>query len=164
MAFLAGETVTAGELGLATTRVVARGRRASNSTATATEVGVLRIDDVVLTSGHLYAVEVCNIILSSTVTTDTAVVNIRYTTDGSTPSTASTNMGFLRGPVGNPNASHGLIRFYPASSADTLSLLLTVGRAAGTGNVSITANGTVNPLDMILWDLGDDPGDTGVDI
>jgi hypothetical protein len=164
MGFDAGDIPSAEDWALATRRAIARGRRTSNSSGTTTEVGVIRLDDVQLKADRLYAIEVCNIILASTVTTDTVAVNVRCTTDGSTPTTASTNLGFVRADADSPGTSLSLTRFYPAAADDLLSILVTVARAAGTGSVSITANGTVNPLDVVIWDLGDDPGDTGVDI
>lgn len=167
MAFTSFQRVTASALNLASLRVIARGRRTSNSTGTTTEVGVLRIDDIAIASGRLYRVYTNEIGVDSTVATDVIRLNLRYTTDGSTPSTSSTlltlSQGYQANAAQGEYTSVGAV--YVPGSAETLSVLLTVSRAAGTGTVIATAGtGAPGPCDLYIEDLGVDPGDVGVDI
>lgn len=165
MPIQSGSRALASDVVTATRKLVARGRRESNSTATTTEVGVLRIDDVPITGGRAYFVQTSSLVLHSTVPADRVRASIRYTTDGSTPSTSSTLMGIVQEQVdatANPPAQPALVGYFP-SSDETLSLLLTVSRQAGTGSVDILGSSTF-PIEVFLIDMGVDPGDTGVDI
>lgn len=167
MSFLAGQTLTAAALNLATKKILARGRRTTASTGTTTEVGVIRLDDIPIVGGRLYEIS------SSTVTPDTGTngdmtnVRIRYTTDGSTPSTSSTVLPGAIGQVRLDDASNGealvVKTFYAPASDETLSLLLTVGRSSGSGTITLFADG-VFETHLVVKDVGVDPGDTGTDI
>lgn len=166
MAFLAGQTLTAGALNLATRRVFARADRSSSSApTTTTELGVLRLDDVPLLAGRGYWIRTSNLLLISTVTTDSVAARLRFTTAGSTPNTASPILSALLADV-TPSAGQlrtSMQRYYVPTGAETLSVLLTIQRAAGTGSVSIGfAQGL--PIDILVEDAGDDPGDGGTDL
>jgi chitobiase/beta-hexosaminidase-like protein len=148
--------------------IIARGRRTSNSTASASEQGVLRLDDIPITNGRLYQIYTSGLMLDSTVANDESRARIRYTTDGSTPTTSSTILpgsqaDYRQADAGIPEHVH-IRTTYAPSSDQTLSLLLTTSRIAGTGNISIGADGTSNVCDLYVMDCGEDPGDTGVDI
>jgi len=141
------------------------GIRTSNSSTTTTEVGVLRIDDIVTTAGHRYEIKVNAIALHSTVNGDVVRANIRYTTDGSTPTTASTALTDAQLTVNNTTfpttniASGSLV----ATLGQVLSVLLSVQRISGSGNAQILGSATF-PIELYINDLGPDSGDVGVDI
>lgn len=148
--------------------IIARGRRTTSSTAsTGTEVGVIRLDDIPVTGGLLYRVASNGLHFDTTVAADVSVARVRYTTDGSTPSTASTILPGALAYALQGNASWpetALIdTFYAPAADETLSLLLTVNRVAGSGSCLIFAD-TDHTIDLWVESLGTDPGDTGTDI
>lgn len=144
---------------------IARGRRESNSTTTTTEVGVLRLDDHAVIAGVSYTVHTSAVLPFSSVANDYIGVNVRYTTDGSTPSTASTAMIATQmrctGAGGN-ETSKITVGYVPATDL-TLSLLLTISRVSGTGSVGLTGSATA-PIELFLDSAGWDPGDSGTDV
>ena len=145
--------------------IIARGNRVTNSTGTTTEVGVLRLDDIPMYAGRTYRIWTSPLWLDTSVANDVVAVNLRYTTDGSTPSTSSTIMTAAEAVL--PNASFpnsvGISIDYSPSTDTLFSVLLTVTRASGTGTVLITGSAT-NPIDVVIEDIGLDPTDTGTDI
>lgn len=147
--------------------IIARGRRTTSDTASATEHGVLRLDDIPVQAGRLYEI-VFHCQPNSTVNTDNIGAHVRYTTDGSIPTTSSdfipdsVNQGELDNSTSG-GSYHGVALYTPLSDLD-LSLLLCVRRVGGTGSVSLFAdNGGQNTV-MWVIDRGIDPGDTGTDI
>lgn len=147
------------------TGIVARGRRTTTSSGTTTEIAVLRIDDIPIIGGRTYKISTSCMSMQATVNNDIVSANIRYTTDGSTPTTSSTALGGLG--VSIPNAAvgiaHPFIGYYYPASDQTFSVLLSVARASGTGSASIGASAT-QPIDLIIEDMGIDTGDVGVDL
>lgn len=165
MPALAGQTATADQYNEDVQKLIGFGQRLSNSSTTTTEIGVLRLDDIPILAGHRYEISTSTLLLGTSVANDIVTARLRYTTDGSTPSTSSTLLT-LAGERIEVTASGGyaLVRATYAPAADeTLSVLLTVGRASGTGNVGINY-GSAAPIEVYVIDLGEDPGDTGVDI
>lgn len=169
MTFVAGQTLTAAALN-ALPRIIARGRRTSNSsgaTVTGVDVGVLRLDDIPVTGGHAYAVWTSNLALDTTVANDDAMAQIRHTTDGSTPTTSSTVLPGAHVRDHLVSATNGTIvainSIYVPAADETLSLLLCIQRQAGTGTVTIIGSAEFT-IDLVVADLGEDPGDTGVDV
>lgn len=145
-------------------KCVARGRRTTNSSTTTTEVGVLRIDSITVTSGRLYGIFTSALILASTIANDTLRAIIRGDTS-TTATTSSTqlDMGQLQQPNTSAPPGSMIVALYPAAATATLSVLLSVARQTGTGNVQILGASTF-PIDMWVVDLGPDPGNTGVSI
>ena len=141
------------------------GIRTSNSSTTTTEVGVLRIDDIPILSGHRYKIETNSITLHSTVANDVVRATLRYTTDGSTPTTSSTQLCDAQLSAVNttfPATSIASGSYVPGSN-QTLSVLLTVSRQTGSGNAQLLGSSTF-PIEIYINDLGPDSGDVGVDI
>lgn len=166
MPFLSGQTLTAYDLNLATRKVFARAARDSNTaTTTTTELGVLRLNNVAMLGGRGYWISSSNFICDSTVVGDFMSVKIRYTIDGTTPGLSSPILaqttGYCQGAAGQDCPD--IRRYYAVGSNLTLSMLLTIVRVTGTGNVNL-ALANSNPIDMEIEDAGDDPGDTGVDL
>jgi len=167
-AIAAGQTLTAELLNNKFLKCIARGRRTTTSSAsTGTDVGVLRVP-ALCRANKLYVV-MCEVALDSSVTNDEVRARIRYTTDGSTPSVSST---ILPGSLVNTRQTDAnvpehktIFAVYPAATTHTATFLLCVGRIAGTGNCTInvdTAGG--DSLDLSVFDMGDDPGNTGTSI
>lgn len=164
MPFLAGQTLTAGMLNLATTRIIAYGQRLSSTTPTGSEHGVLRLDDVPVIGGRLYRIKGKG---QGDVATngDTIRWNLRYTEDGSTPTTASTILELDQGDVPDAAISETnfVERLYAPASSLNFSVLLTIARPVGVSNFS--AVGAVDQtIELTIEDLGEDPGDTGTEI
>lgn len=147
--------------------IIARSRRVTASSTTTTIIGVRRYDDLPILAGRCYVVETSGLGMDSTVNNDEIFVEFHYTTDGSTPTTAST---YLPGSYTSARQTdsnvpeHKVIRTtYTPAGNETLSLLLCVGRVAGTGNVSITT-----PIsefaEFTVADGGIDPGNSGTNI
>lgn len=145
-------------------RCIARAERITTSTTTTTEIGVLRLDGVPTVDGRLYYVLISPLWLASTVALDVITGRVRYDTVG-TAGTTDTILGEC-GAHQPSLATYGvpsILKFVPSATTNT-SFLLSVGRVAGTGNVSIVVAAGHPSIDMMVFDAGPDPGDTGVDI
>jgi len=147
---------------------MARGMRATDSTASAAAQGVLQVDDVLLTAGRLYRISTSNLLMTSSVAGDAPSARMSATYDGTVATTASTVIAICNGPAipasGTGNGVLGIIcQFYVPAVNETLSVLLYTTRLTGTGNVKLIAPAT-NPITILVEDLGVDTGDIGVDI
>ena len=145
--------------------IIARGNRVTSSSTTTTEVAVLRLDDIPVYAGRTYRIWTTPLRLDTSVANDVARVNLRHTTDGSTPDTSSTlltNSQSTLTDATNANSASIEIDYSPAAD-QLLSVVLTVSRQSGTGNISIVAASTV-PINLVVEDIGLDPGDTGTDL
>jgi hypothetical protein len=168
MAFTAGEVVTADKLNRATEKIIARGRRTTTSSnSTGTAVAILRLDDIAIRGGYLYAIRTNALALSTSVANNTIRAQIHYTTDGSTPTTSSSILpGGVTQQVPESTTqsdNSSIMALYAPGSDETLSLLLSVNRSTGSGNGFIFADST-NVMDMWVEQIGLDPGDSGVDL
>lgn len=141
--------------------ILRRGNRpTASATTTTTEIGVLRVDGIPIVSGRAYRIWTSPLFLYSSVTNDIVDARIRASTSGAA-TTASTQIGNplrLKTDSG-PGVSSPMSVIYPATVTGTLSVLLTVVRTSGTGNVQLLIG-----EDLIIEDVGIDPGDTGVDL
>lgn len=140
-------------------------RTTSTGTTTTAETGALRLDDISIYAGRAYLVASSGLIHDSSVAGDGMAARFRITTDGSTPTTSSTLFGgtLMNATSSSAQAIDSISRYYVPSSNETLSVILTFVRAAGTGNVNLTAS-TGFPIDIVIIDLGPAPTDTGVDL
>ena len=149
--------------------VIARGLRTTTSTATTTEVGVLRIDNIPVFDGRLYRVSLATSALwNSTVAADLMEGRFYYGFGAtSTLAVIGTNvfgiLSIAARSASGAQFSDSVSAFLPSPGTGVLSVLLTVLRTAGAGSVSITSSATY-PIHMLVEDVGPDPGDTGVDI
>lgn len=142
--------------------IIARGRRTtSTGNVTTTETGALRVDNIPVYAGRVYRISTSNINMDTSVDNDAARAAIRYTTSG-TATTSSTLGNYMRCTIDSASQSnvHNLIMYYAPSADGTLSILLTLLRQAGTGNIIFFCSGT-DIMDLVVEDLGIDPGDTG---
>ena len=149
--------------------IVARQRRTtSSSNATnATGVGVVRLDGVAVTSGRAYHIYTGGLTLVGSATGLTVKAVLTHDTTGASATTSSTVLGggvrdVLSGTGGSAPIRPLSETFYP-SSTGSLSVLLLVALALGSGTASLFGSGT-SPIDLIIADEGVDPGNTGVNI
>jgi hypothetical protein len=161
----AGDTGTADAWNLDTKKVATRGERTTGSSTTTSTVGVLRLDDIPLAAGRVYKICTSALNLDTSVDADVVRAEMRYTTDGSTPTTASTAMMLGAMKLAAAAAAQPVVlqRTYSPASAETLSLLMCVNRVSGTGSVSILGDPTF-PIQMWVEDGGLDPGDVATEI
>lgn len=169
MTLTIGQTFAADEAAELQNRLLARGRRdtSSSGSASTTPVPVIRLDDIPVSAGAAITVRGTGLHTTSTVAGDGVQVEIRYTTDGSTPTAGSTVLPgsrvYNRVGVLNSAETKVLETTYVPATAQTLSLLLCVLRSAGTGTVTLFANAT-DVLELKVIYEGTDPTDTGTDL
>ncbi len=149
-------------------RLVARGRRIAATSAFTTEIGVLRLDDVPVKDAKAYAIMSANLNVDTSVANDIGELRYRVvqgSSPGSVATTGSTQIGRWRNSIDDITNSNVLpwIAFYYPSADGYLSVLMTAQRVAGSGNVIVFAS-SLEPIDLVVLELGDDPGDTGVSI
>lgn len=145
--------------------IVAWGRRPSDSSTTTSEVGVLRVDNIELESGYQYQVWTSALLLDTDVSNDEVGAQLRYSTSG-TATTSSTIMpgSDARERLTDSNfpESENIDTIYTPSADETMSVLLTVRRVAGTGNAVLRANN--GATDLVVRRIGPAVSDTGVDV
>lgn len=167
MVFPAGTRITAVRM----EKLVSRGNRttAPSTSASTTEVGVLRLDGIAVKGGYLYVVTTSNLWFQTTDATGIPRAFLRYATGTNpTATTASAEMDAVQFKLGSTTASEvmGLQGEYAPTNDTMLSVLLTYNRAAGAGTISMQA-GSYNPtppIRMYVVNMGPDPGDNGIDI
>lgn len=146
--------------------LIARGRRSTNSatSTSAAATAVLRLDNIQAYAGNALRVCTGSLHTTSTVGGDNIRVEIRYNTSG-VASTASAVLPGARAYELYGTSSFGntsmLETIYVPAVNETVSLLLCVAREAGSGNVTLFADGT-RMTEMFVYDTGVDPGNTGV--
>jgi hypothetical protein len=170
---LSGEILTAdkynGDIDAGPAGIVARAERTTSSSTTTTTGGVLRIDDVPLTSGRTYRVTTSPLNGDSSVGTDDVRAFIKFTADGSTPTTSSTTLpesvvgGDVNGGGGNSWIIPAIAHYQPTGGDELWSGLLCVQRSSGTGNAYIFADSTQR-IQMVIEDLGVTVVDAGTDV
>lgn len=169
MELVAGQVLTATLLNARLRKRIARARRTSNSSGSTstTAVAVMRLDDKPLIAGHNYKITWKGN-FDTTTTTDTMRGYIRYTTDGSTPTTSSAILPGSGGEVVFVNASSAAIctveTDYTPVLNEILSLLLCIQHNIGTSSCILQADGSTFTTDMYIDDMGEDPGNTGTNL
>lgn len=172
--FSAGQVVTAAELETAILpgTVIKRARRDTNSSpsTSATLVPVLRLDGVALTAGRLYGIQTSQLALDANAANDVMRAEIRYDTTGSAATIASARLPGSMAQALQANTSQSedvtINTTYAPASNQTVSFLLCLSHPVATGatNATILADGDFNTIQILVIDLGLDPGDTGVDL
>jgi hypothetical protein len=140
--------------------IIARANRSTDSSTTTTEIGVLRLDSIPIVNGVVYKIVSAPMYLLST-TGDIVNIRFRGNTAGNA-TTASTQLGQPFQTITNSiqPTSAMLEVLYISATTGSLSVLLSVNRASGTGNTKVFG-------ESAFWvEVGSiaDPGDTGVDI
>jgi hypothetical protein len=164
MSALAGQIANPDTYNVDTRKLIARARRETDSTAGTTEAGVLRIDGIAVKSGRHYRISTSPLQVNSTVLNDVVTVRIRIATDGTTATTSSTQLDQMTADH-NITAGKGwpIITEHTPGADQTCSVLLTVARTSGTGNVKIEGN-AVYPICVWVDDMGPDTGDVGIEL
>jgi hypothetical protein len=155
----------AGNLGWGRGIVKWASRDTASSTTTAADAGVLQLDGVPLEAGRMYRIWTSDLHLDSSVANDEIRTRIRYSLTG----TATTADAVLPGASGhvrqvdqNVSEDRTLQTMYVPASNQTMSLLLCVGRIAGTGNVRISNTDADNLIVMAVEDVGPAQAQSGV--
>lgn len=147
--------------------VIARGRRTTTTgNVTTTETGFLRLDNIPVKSGRIYQINTTNINMDTSIDNDVGDVRLRVAysaTTGTAATIASTLVAHLRNAIDSSVSSNILPMnaFYVASADGYISLLWSLVRVAGTGNLVIFATAS-DYVDFVVQFAGIDPGDTGV--
>lgn len=159
-------THTAGQSGL----VIARGRRTTLSTATSattstTAQSVLRVSSVSLTSGRLYRVGIIDFGIAGSVAAAMASFQLTYTTNNTNATVSSSilTLGSMNCAAATQFYSGIISAVYAPSSSITFSVLFSIWRNQGTGTIQTYGDATW-PLDLLIEDIGVDPGDTGTSL
>lgn len=136
---------------------------------TTTETGFIRIDGITIRNGYHYYFLAPQVNATTSNKTDTvANVKLRYNLAGNATTTSSVLPygGFFRKAqaidISNTDVEslHGA---YHASADGTLSVIMTLVRAAGTGSVGLFAS-AANPCPLFVYEMGLYPAVSGVDI
>lgn len=140
--------------------IIAYGSRATvSNNSTGADIAVMRLN-ASIENGRMYRIHTGTIHPNSSVSTDNIRTTFRYSTGGN----ATTASGIL--PGGLAFVQFGGIGYlntvYTASSTGTLSVLLCVGRATGSGNCNLYADGD-RLTEIYVEDLGLSVSDTGAD-
>lgn len=145
---------------------LARAQRVTASSTTTGEIGVIRLDNISVVPGHLLRIWTAPLLLQSTAAADLIGSRVRVLTSATAVSGAATpaspQIGATLQQPGNAtspeSAGHSVPFVVPAGVA-SISVLLTVVRIAGSGSVNLAQQ-----CDLLVDDLGPDPGDTGIDL
>lgn len=144
--------------------IIARGRRSSSTgNITTTETGVLRLDNVPVVNGRIYKISTNGVNMDTSVDNDAATTRIRINTAGTATTSSTPVFAPLRQTIDNASQSNivPLECFYVAGATGNISILLSMIRQTGSGNIILFASAT-DYLEIIVEDMGVDPGDTGV--
>jgi hypothetical protein len=162
-----GDEVTADLLDTLPAGIIYQGNRASAAgpTVGSTELGILRIDDMVLKAGREYEFKMGNFraTFSSTTATDKFKINLRYSAAGSA-TIASGEIGRCEayGPASASNWPHATGWVIPPSDTTTASILISMIRVGGTGTLTTLAD--TGGLWLSVIDHGVAVTDTGIDV
>lgn len=144
--------------------ILAYGERTSDKVYSGTEVGVLRLDSVPIFNGYRYIICTSVLDLAESTSGDTGQAFLRFRTDGTAAGTSDTvlqtadvnaNSSFV------PRNSATFAEPYVAGANGTLSVLLSLGRSGGSGNITMLGAAT-RPIRLFIVQGGKDPGNTGV--
>ncbi|ANZ35262.1 hypothetical protein BBK82_03405 [Lentzea guizhouensis] len=161
-------TLTGAVSGPVARGLVRRGRRSTSSTGTTSIVGVLRLGDspntIPVVSGRAYRISAV-VHPRSTIAGDRILTEIRYTTDGSAPSTSSTVLAqkYSTAFAVSSADSDPFETVYEPATSHNLRLLLTISRGAGTGTVEAYADATAS-TELVVEDVGLAVTNTGVSV
>lgn len=132
---------------------------------TATDAGVLRLDSIALTAGRQYRIWTSPLHLDSTAVNDETRARIRYSTAGSANTTSTVLPGstvHTRQTDQNVSEDKQISVTYTPGTNQTLSLLLCVGRIAGTGNHTINNSDGDQTIQLVVEDIGAALAQSGV--
>lgn len=144
--------------------IVAQGNRgtASSTTSGATEMGIMRLDNLVLKNGNAYEFVCGNIRPSVTVAADHFVLSLKYSSAGAA-TTASAAIGKTEmTEATNSSYPQPTGWVVPGADTTTASVILTVARSSGTG--TWVTNNDTGGIWLTVFCRGVAVADTGVDL
>lgn len=166
----AGEVLSAALFNDKVRRRIARASRTSDSSSTnsTTDVAVLRLDDIPLKQGRNYKIKwQCNFD-TTTATNETLRGQLRYTIDGSSPTTSSAILPGSAAQVRLVTATmFGAVNSetdYTPTTDEMFSCLLCIAHIEGTVATIAKADTTSYHTKIWIDDMGDDPGNTGTNL
>lgn len=168
-ALTAGQTLSASILNDKLKKCIARAARNTNSTGTTstTAIPVLRLDSIAIKAGRSYRIT-WKAAFDTGLSTDTLRGHIRFTVTGTAAVAGSALMPGSAGEVHTTTAASpasGMVECnYTPISDGRLSILLCVLHGTGTNTGIMQADGTNFVTEMFVDDMGDDPGNTGVNL
>jgi hypothetical protein len=132
---------------------------ATAATTAATAQPVL-VASAPVSNGRIYVVSARYAIRNTVAST--AEVWMRYTTDGTTPTTAAAALDTVdhQIPAGSIPASGGMDATYEPTADGTVSVMLSYFAAVG-GGTQTMIGGAGRPIELWITDLGPDPGAAG---
>jgi hypothetical protein len=145
------------------TGIVAYGSRPSNTpTTTTTELAVLSLSNVEVKAGVAYHIYSSAFIFDSSVLGDTVRATLRFTSDGTAPTTASVPLtaSELNVTGGGNQCRTSLSKVYLPTTDQVLNIIMTIVRTAGTGSVDFQHNNgsdidiTVEAVGVAVTDAG----------
>lgn len=165
----AGEVLSAALFNDKVRKRIARASRTSDSSASTstTEVSVVRLDDIPLKQGRNYRIAwTLNFDVSTNADSMRGV--LRYTIDGSSPTTSSAVLPGSGAEVELTDAAvfehlHCETDYTP-STDEMFSVLLTIRHNQGTSSSIAEADTTTFHTKIYIDDMGDDPGNTGTNL
>lgn len=170
MTFFAGDVLTAAQLNALPQGFIAgymRGTGGAISGVSTTETGYIRKDGVAIRNGYTYRVTAARCVPTVSVAATSAICRLR----GSTSSNATITSGLLNGgeirTVSSPDTSNvpelNMVAFFDSTTTGTLSVILTIIRAQGTGTVGMFASSAaLSPL--MVEEIGLTPTYSGTDL
>lgn len=168
-AITAGQTLSASLLNDKLKKCVARAARntsSSGSTST-TPIPVLRLDSIAIKAGRSYRIT-WKAAFDNATAADTLRGHIRFTITGTAAVAGSALLPGSAGEVHTTTAASPVSTMvecnYTPISDGRLSILLCVLHSVGTGSGIMQADGTNFVTEMFVDDMGDDPGNTGVNL
>lgn len=136
----------------------------SNGSASfGTTEGVLYELDCSITAGRLYEVELQNWQANLSASPGRVFINVRYTTDGTTPTTSSALLTEIFGEatsISSFSLPMTAVCLYVAPVTGTLRMIATVKARSGTATVVQNAGSAAFNAALIVRDAGVDPGNT----
>jgi hypothetical protein len=143
--------------------LIAWADRQTDSSSTTGETEVLRLPVGAIPAGQALHILTSSLRVFSDAN-DVAICAIRYTADGTTPSTTSAILGTAITRPANVlyPESKAINAVHAPGTAQTLTLLLTVSRYVGSGNVKLHG-GAAYPICIWVFAAGTSVSDTGVD-
>lgn len=149
--------------------IIARAERTTASgTTTAADAGVLRLDNIPYLSGRAYKIWTTVLHLDSSVANDEIRARLRQDVAGAAATVSSAilpgSTAHARQVDQNVSETDPIQTTYHPGSNQTGSILLCVGRIAGSGNVRLANSDSDELIGIYVEDMGLAVSDTGVDI
>lgn len=132
-----------------------------------TETGFVRLDGIAVRSGYTYEITAARCILTTSATTTTGLARMRGSTSGSATTSSTQLDGAEARPAVAVDTSNvpeqPMIGYWSAGADGTLSVIVTIQRAAGAGTVGLYSASTTG-VPFTVKEIGLTPTDGGTDL